>query len=265
MKNTRRILVAIALLLLLPRYLFAAAFVMPAIPPVGPTDTSTKAQGIISSGGAAFTGSVVVNPIGTPSAPVVTTNGTPGSTSLVYACTAVDINGNATIPSATTTITTAAATLTATNSVNITCGGQPGAFLYIIQKTNTSSVLGTCYTTPGAPCTVIDNGTVTSLLTYTPNTVDQTGGLAGTNSAKNSCGGSVATAAGTIEVISPCIANYTLCNCISQNNAAGACSCKVTSTATVVSSATVTVAAFVLNNAATPSPSPVDNWWAGPQ
>lgn len=255
----------------------ATVWPAPVIPQVGPSDTSIKPQGVVSNGGAVYTGSVALNNIGTPSAPTMTVNGTVGSTSLIYACTALDINGNATIPSATATVTTANATLTATNSVTVSCGGQTGAVAYLIHKADTSHVIGMCYTTPGASCTFTDQNLVGTVgaggsvsYTYTPNTIDATGGFTGTNASKiNSCAGNVKLVAGTLEVTAPCASSYSYCNCsISQLTtpvAGEVCSCGVTSTATVINSATVTVGAILLNIAGTPSPSPVVNYWAGPQ
>lgn len=155
----------------------ATVWTMPVMPPVGATDISTKTQGVQNYWGQAQIGSLVISPIGTPSAPTLVVNGTVGSTSLVYACTAVDFNGNATIPSATATATTANATLTATNSVTITCPGKTGADAFLIHKADTSHVLGICYTTSGVACSFIDNGSVATTFTYTPNTVDQTGAI----------------------------------------------------------------------------------------
>lgn len=160
---------------LAPLQAHAVVWTMPTIPPVGATDQSLTTQGIISNGGQTTVGSHVQSAIGTPSAPTMTTNGTAGVTSIVYACTGVDINEQATIPSATATITTANATLTTTNSVNITCPGKVGALAFLIHKVDTSHVLGICYTTSGAPCTYVDDGSVATTFTYTPNTVDQTG------------------------------------------------------------------------------------------
>jgi hypothetical protein len=155
----------------------AVVWTMPTLPPVGPTDAAVRAQGVLNGGGVTQTGSTIVNAVGSPAAPTLTTNGTAGSTSIVYACTGVDVNGNATIPSATATIATANATLTTTNSVNIICTGKTGALAFLIHKVDTSHVLGICYTTSGANCTFIDNGSVATTFTYTPNTADQTGGV----------------------------------------------------------------------------------------
>jgi hypothetical protein len=162
----------------------AVAWVMPSGVANGPTNGVGTVQGLVTNGGLSVTGSVVLAPIGTPSAPTMTTNGTAGVTSAVYACTAFDINGKQSIPSATATITTANATLSATNSVNVTCGGQVGAVGYLIHKVDTAHVIGTCYTNSNVPCTFVDTGSYTngnggaaqaSSFTYTANTVDQTG------------------------------------------------------------------------------------------
>lgn len=175
----RNLLAVITLVLALPGLAGAVVWTNPTMPATGPTNLSVPAQGVYNAGGGTWTGSFTQAAIGTPSAPTVTTNGTAGSTSLVYACTALDANGNATIPSGTTTITTANATLTTTNSVNITCGGQVGALAYLIHKVDTSHVLASCYTNSNNSCTVIDNGSVATTFTYTPNTVDATALISG--------------------------------------------------------------------------------------
>ncbi len=164
----------------------ATVWTMPTMPPVGVTDLSGKYQGMSNLGGQAQVGSLVVTAIGTPTAPTFVVNGTAGSTSIVYACTAVDFNGNATIPSATATIATANATLTTTNSVSITCPGKTGANAFLIHKVDTSHVLGICYTTSGVACTFKDDGSVATTFTYTPNTVDQTNTITGTSATVSS-------------------------------------------------------------------------------
>ena len=123
-----------------------------------------------ANGGLNVTGSLVVNQIGTPTAPTVTVNVT-GSTSYTYFCVAEDFNLNDTIPSAGTTVTTGAAS---PNNI-VTCGGQTGALNYIVLKTNTSTKLGTCVTLSGTSCAVTDVGQSTSA--YVANTVDATGSL----------------------------------------------------------------------------------------
>jgi hypothetical protein len=215
----------------------------------------------------------------------LSTNGTAGTTSLVYACTAFDYNGlpaqinssggavnpGQSIPGPTATITTANATLSATNSVNVVCGGQLGALGYLIHKVDTSHVIGYCYTKSNASCTFIDTGTYqngnggatqTSSFTYTPNTEDLTTG--------NQCSGTVTLTAGNAVVTAPCISNYTDCEAFAKSGtsaviaADGAVACKATSTATVISSATVTVGAVSVSSAATPATSPIVSWQAGP-
>lgn len=156
---------------------FGAAWVMPSGLNPGATASHATLGGVVSTGGGNYIGSLVVSPIGTPAAPTLSTNGTAGSTSYVYACTGFDINGNQTIPSATATITTGPASLTTTNSINVTCGGKSGAVGYLIHKVDTSHVLASCYANSGGFCTVIDNGSVATTFTYTPNTVDQTGSV----------------------------------------------------------------------------------------
>lgn len=174
LKRTTNLLAAAILLFAAATPAGAVVWTMPSLPPVGATDQSLTTQGIISNGGQTTVGSHVQTAIGTPSAPTMTTNGTAGATSITYACTGVDINEQATIPSATAAITTANATLSTTNSVNITCPGKTGALAFLIHKVDTSHVLGICYTTSGAPCTFVDDGSVATTFTYTPNTVDQT-------------------------------------------------------------------------------------------
>jgi hypothetical protein len=191
----------------------ATAWTIPTLPPVGPTDQASRQQGALNGGGTTQTGSLVISPIGTPAAPTVTTNGTAGVTSLVYACTGVDINGNATIPSATTTITTANATLTTTNSVNITCAGKTGALAFLIHKADTAHVLGICYTTSGASCTYVDNGSVATTFTYTANTIDQTGKISGAITPSGS--GIVTVRAAATNVASP----ITMCTTSGLNGA----------------------------------------------
>jgi hypothetical protein len=181
MKNLLRVLGALFVVVALAGVVHATVWTMPTLPPVGNTNTVSQTQGSQNYGGNMITGSVVVSAIGTPSAPTLTTNGTAGSTSLVYACTGVDLNGNATIPSATTTIATANATLSTTNSVNIICPGKTGAMAFLIHKADTSHVLGICYTYSGVSCLFKDDGSVATTFTYTPNTVDQTGNITGPN------------------------------------------------------------------------------------
>jgi hypothetical protein len=244
-----------------------------------------KAYGVNIHGGANIIGSTNSAHIGTPSAPTLSTNGTAGATSIVYACIAFDYNGlpnqqdsaNAdnpgqSIPSSTATITTGNATLSATNSVNVTCGGQVGALGYLIAKVDTSHVIGYCYTKSNTSCTFVDTGTYTngdgsstqtSSYTYTPNTIDETVG--------GTCSGQVTLVAGNAVVTAPCISNWTQCEAFSQAGtsavalANGAVACKPTSTATVINSATVTVGAVSVSSAATPATSPIVNWTGGPR
>lgn len=195
MRNRILTVVFLAMLVAMPRLAGAVVWTNPLLPPVGPTDSASRQQGSINSGGSQVTGSIVVTAIGTPSAPTLTTNGTAGATSRVYACTALDINGNATIPSATATLTTANATVSSTNSVNVTCAGKTGALAFLIHLVDTAHVIGTCFTTSGVSCTFVDTGTYvngnggasqTSSFTYTANTVDQTGNIQGTTTTVSS-------------------------------------------------------------------------------
>lgn len=262
----------------------AVVWVSPTGDAAGPTGSlNSKLYGTNVHGGLNIVGSVQGSHIGTPSAPTLSTNGTAGATSLIYACTAVDYNSigspandtalhpGQSIPSATATITTANATLSATNSVNVTCGGQVGALGYLIHKADTSHVIGICYTKSNTSCTFVDTGTYTqadgtgsqtSSFTYTPNTFDETGG--------ESCSGQVTLTAGNAVVTAPCITNYSWCSASSAIGtsagaaANGAVACKPTSTATVINSATVTVGAVAVSSAATPATSPIVNWWGGP-
>lgn len=288
MKNIVRLVSAIGLFIALAfGQAGAVVWVSPVGDAAGPTGYSNVKinGGLASNGGQNVVGSVIQRPIGTPSAPTMTTNGTAGATSLVYACTAFDFNGQPaaqdsagadnpgqTIPSATATITTANATLSATNSVNITCGGQVGALGYLIHKVDTGHVIGYCYANSNGQCVFVDTGTYqngnggatqTSSFTYTANTVDETSG--------NACSGQATMAAGVLLVTAPCASNSTYCSCsvvgktVAVVAAAGGCGCIPTSTATVISSATVTVAAVAVAAGATPATSPVINWWAGPR
>jgi hypothetical protein len=181
MKRLVGLLTAIAFvlvfLIVLANNARATVWTMPALPSPGSQNNVINSNGAVNTGGATIIGSVAVSAIGTPSAPTFVVNGTAGSTSIVYACTGVDINGNATIPSATATVSTANATLSTTNSVSITCPGKKGAVAFLIHKVDTSHVLGICYTTGATGCTFTDDGTIATTFTYTPNTVDQTGAV----------------------------------------------------------------------------------------
>lgn len=157
----------------------AVVWTMPSGQANGPTNRVTATGGVVNTGGSTIIGSMTSAQIGTPTAPTLSTNGTAGATSLVYACTGFDINGAQTIPSATATITTGNATLSTTNSVNVFCPGKTGAVGFLVHKVDTSHVLAYCYTTSGVGCTVIDDGSVGTTFTYTPNTVDATGGFSG--------------------------------------------------------------------------------------
>ncbi len=264
----------------------ATVFTIPVQPPVGPYDTTQKANGgVLNWGGTQHTGSLAMKPIGTPAAPTVVTGlGTAGSTSVVYACTAVDINGNATIPSATTTFTTSNATRSATNTNLITCAGLPGAVGFIVHITNTSTVLGFCQTTSGASCTLADTGQTQT--TYTPNTVDQTNIITGATINGNvagaytqQCGGTVATTGGSVIVKAPCSLAYTYCGCsVNLPNppvAGDLCSCQITSTATTTASTNssgtatstaTTASGFAVGVATAGLAATADiNYWGGPQ
>lgn len=165
----------------------AVAWVSPSGNAPGPTGgLNSFLYGTNIHGGANILGSTIAAAIGTPTAPTMVVNGTTGSTSLVYACTAFDYNGAQTIPSATATITTANATLSATNSVSVTCPGKTGALGFLIHKVDTTHVIGSCYTKSNTACTFIDTGTYTNgnggasqttSFTYTANTIDATGSV----------------------------------------------------------------------------------------
>ena len=286
MKNRILGVFALVAALMMPTLAGAVVYIPPAGNAPGPTGSGNiAAYGLQNHGGRNEVGSIVSSHIGTPSAPTMTTNGTPGSTTLTYACVAFDYNGLApyqdsanadnpgqSIPSATATITTANATLSATNSVNVTCGGQVGALGYLINKANTSNVAGFCYSKSNNSCTFVDTGTYvqgngtgsqSSTFTYTPNTVDETVG--------NACSGVVTLAAGTAEVTAPCISQWTYCAASSDAKtsavaaANGAVACQPTSTATVLGGATVTVGAVDVSSASTPATSPIVVWWGGPR
>ncbi|HKU19303.1 MAG TPA: hypothetical protein VJP80_08685, partial [Candidatus Saccharimonadales bacterium] len=276
----KRILSAIfslALLVAVATSAHATAWTNPAGASPGPAgQNNTNFSGASMHGGYNQIGSQVMSNIGKPSAPTMITNGTAGSTTLTYACVAFDYNGNQTIPSSTATDTTANATLTATNSVSVTCGGQKGALGYLILKADTSHVAGYCYAKSNTSCTFIDTGTYvngdgtgsgSSTFTYTAQTVDQTGG--------NACSGQVVVSAGAAEITAPCVGlvatgpGSSYCSCsyagTSTPVAGDQCGCYPTSTATVLGGATVTVGAVQVLTASTPATSPIINWWAGPK
>lgn len=274
MKRLLNLVLLLALIAGLSTNAFATVWSNPSpLYPGGPMNLQQNVQGLNATGGVNSTGSIKMSGIGTVSAPTLATVGTAGSTSLIYACTALDINGNATVPSATATITTANATLSTTNYVAITCGGNTGAVAYYIHKADTAHIIGMCYTTSGSSCTFLDQNAVGTVgsggsvsYTYTANTVDQTQTVP---SGVQSCSGQVTLVAGTLEVTAPCVS--TLSSCSASYAGAGTpvagdfVSCSPTSTATIVGGATVTVGAVQLQAAGTPSPSVKANWWAGPQ
>jgi|SRR5580693_2060760 hypothetical protein len=239
----------------------------------GPTNNAPVFQGFGSTGGQQQIGSTTITALGAPGVPVVTNNGTAGSTSINYYCVATDINGNDTLASSVTTNTTSNATLSATNSNTVFCPGQSGAIEFKILKTNTSTLLGTCYTTSGAGCSVTDaaNSGNTSTYTSVTNGASATGPVATDNTntlvAANGCSGSAKAVAGSVEVTAPCVSAFSICGAGVQL-AAGVtpvagdqAACTFTSTATVVNSATITVGAVQIEIAGTPSPSPTVSWW----
>lgn len=244
----------------------ATAWTMPSANAPGPSGGTKTLPPSLINGGLSVVGSTLQSKIGTPAAPTVVQNGTTGATSLVYACTAFDSNGNQTVPSATTTITNGNATLSATNYVRVTCGGKVGAVGYLIHKADTAHVIGYCPAAPnGGNCTFIDSNTTGIVnsggdisYTYTANTVDQTAGM--------SCAGQVVVSAGSAEVTAPCMSNYTSCG-VSIGNVGVTptvgylASCFPTSTATVINLVTVTVGAAQIFTDSTPATSPVINWW----
>ena len=137
-------------------------------------------RGLTNNGGTTQVGSTVITSIGTPAAPTVTPI-TTGSTTAVYYCDALDINGltnltggsGNTEPSLGTTITNG----NATPDTTVTCGPQTGALGYVVTKGATggaTSLLGSCLTlASGNKCPVTDIGQ--TLTTYTANTEDFTG------------------------------------------------------------------------------------------
>ena len=171
----------------IPSLAHATAWTNPSLPVLGPQNTSQSMGGLLDYGGVTDSGSVAVSAIGTPTAPTVTNAGTAGSTSLVYACSGVDINGVATIPSSTTTNTTGNATLSTTNYNNVFCAGKKGAVIFLIHKADTAHVIGYCSASGvGGGCNFIDDGTANTNMhggsvsyTYTAPTVDHTGDITG--------------------------------------------------------------------------------------
>ena len=128
-------------------------------------------------GGLKIVGSTVSTAVGTPAAPVVTGEGTAGSTSYTYYCVGSDLNGNDTIPSSSTVFTTGNASLSTTNFNFVQCGGQVGAFKYKILKADTAHIYGSCVSSSaglGGSCGISDTGGAGTA--YTAQTVDQTGG-----------------------------------------------------------------------------------------
>lgn len=246
-----------------------------AFPNVGPQPGAPVFNGVVNgNGGVQSTGSLAVVASGTPATGTVTVSGTPGSTTYTYYCVGLDANfGGAydglvynqgeTKASSSFTTTTGNATLSSTNFNTVFCPGQAGAVGFRVLKADTSHSLGTCYTSPGAGCSVVDNTTGAGTA-YTVNTVDytgaQTGGIAG-------CGGQVTVSAGTILVTAPCISNYTECSAVGAGASTPVLGnlavCNPTSTATVIGSATSTVGAVAIKLAATATAT--INWWAGPQ
>lgn len=90
-----------------------------------------------------------------PSAPTVTVTGAAGTTSYSYYIVATDRNGNKTLPSAVTTITTGNATLSGSNYNTISWTAVPGAVSYDILKADTghsiaTGVTGTSFNDQGA-------------------------------------------------------------------------------------------------------------------
>jgi hypothetical protein len=124
-------------------------------------------KGLVNNGGTAQTGSIVINPIGTPDAPTVSPTGAATHT---YYCVATDINLNQTVASSGTTAP-------GSNPTTVTCAGKTGAVGYIVLKDSTatgSDELGSCTTVSGASCNVVDTGQ--ALTAYTASQ-DQTSGI----------------------------------------------------------------------------------------
>jgi hypothetical protein len=186
-KNLVNLVLAVAIVTGMAGIAHATAWTNPALPNLGPQNTSYSMGGLLNYGGITDSGSVAVSAIGTPTAPTVSQNGTKGATSAIYACSGVDLNGVATIPSSTTTTTTGNATLSATNSNNIYCAGKKGALMFLIHKADTAHVIGACYTSGvGGGCNFIDDGSANTIqhgggtsYTYTAPTVDHTGDITG--------------------------------------------------------------------------------------
>ena len=150
--------------------------------PGGTFNGGTINQGLTNNGGTTQVGSTVITAIGTPTAPTVTPI-TTGSTTAVYFCDGLDINGltnltggvGNTLPSLGTTITNG----NATPDTTVTCGPQTGALGYVVTKGATggaTSLLGSCLTlASGNKCPVTDIGQ--TLTTYTANSIDGTAEL----------------------------------------------------------------------------------------
>lgn len=239
------------------------------VSPTGVANNTQTIGGIGSNGGLQELGSSSTLPIGTPTAPTVTNNGTAGASSLIYYCVATDINGNDSIPSSSTTNTTSNATLSATNYNLVFCPGKAGAVQFKILKADTTHTIGNCYAnSQGAGCGLNDIGQsstayagVTNGATLaTANTVDQTGVIKGARD----CSGTVTVTAGSITIVAPCVSNYNGCIATVKSPlppvAGDLPGCLLTSTATIIASATVTVGAINIQVAGTPSPSPAVMW-----
>ena len=256
----KKILLAIGLVIALANRAGATVWTMPSGQAAGPTGYgNVYQQGIHNSGGQDVAGSIKITAIGTPSAPTLSTNGTAGSTSIVYACIGFDFNGNQTVPSSTATIATANATLSTTNSVNITCGGQRGALGYLIAKVDTSHILGYCYTKSNTACTVVDDGTVATTFTYTPQTVDQTANISG---ATISGGGGAPftigwdgdlgtlTNAAVKSMVAPCTGHFTSLSCVATLT--GTCTTPPTVNTDNVTASTTGTATVLTTTVGTP-------------
>lgn len=263
----KRLLSLVAALVFAPAIAFAAAS-NPTNVQNGPTNQTEFHGSMVVDGGVTVNGSIIQNGLGAPAAPTITNGGTAGSTSYTYYCVAQDVNGNESPASASASTSTGNATLSATNTNIVQCGGTRGAVTYRVLKADTSHSLGTCNAANmGGYCTVTDNSTSAGTA-YTANTQDQT--IVGPSTI-NKCGGQVAVSAGAAVVTATCIgyspASYAACSAVAAGAgstpvASNVFTCRPTSTATVISAATVTVGAVQLLGAGTATATV--NWWAGP-
>jgi hypothetical protein len=115
-----------------------------------------------------------------PAAPIITQNGTAGVTSYAYTVEALLGNGNSGASAASTTFTTGNATLTATNSLNVTFTPVAGATSYNVRRTTggaTQGIIGNVLATGKATYTLVDTG-LSADGSVTPN-LNTTGLMAG--------------------------------------------------------------------------------------